>query len=58
MRVRYEKLEDPKYLNEFWRVTSATSDIEFRGQGILTKVICAVGKWCLSRVLLKRFRKT
>lgn len=37
MRVRYEKLEDPKYLNEFWRVTSATSDIEF-GVGILTQL--------------------
>ena len=38
MRVRYEKLEDPKYLNEFWRVTSATSDIEFGVQGILTQL--------------------
>ncbi len=40
MRVRYEKLEDPKYLNEFWRVTSATSDIEFGVQGILTNYLC------------------
>lgn len=38
MRVKYEKLEDPKYLNEFWRVTSATSDIEFGVQGILTQL--------------------
>ncbi len=38
MRVRYENLETPKYLNEFWRVTSATSDIEFGVQGILEKL--------------------
>lgn len=38
MRVRYENLETPKYLNEFWRVTSATSDIEFGVQGILVQL--------------------
>jgi len=38
MRVRYENLENPRYLNEFWRVTSATSDIEFGVQGILVQM--------------------
>ncbi len=38
MRVSYENLENPKYLNEFWRVTTATSDIEFGVQGILVQI--------------------
>lgn len=37
MKVQYKSLEDPKYLNEFWRVISSTSDIEFGVQGILTQ---------------------
>lgn len=38
MKVCYENLENPKYLNEFWRVTSATSDIEFGVQGIFVQL--------------------
>lgn len=38
MKVQYKSLEDPEYLNEFWRVISATSDIEFGVQGILTQL--------------------
>lgn len=38
LQVRYENLENPKYLNEFWRVTTATSDIEFGVQGILVQL--------------------
>jgi ATP-binding cassette subfamily C protein len=38
MRVQYNRLEEPKFLNEFWRVISATSDIEFGIQGVLTQL--------------------
>ncbi len=38
MKVQYKSLEDPKYLDEFWRVISATSDIEIGVQGILTQL--------------------
>lgn len=38
MKVSYENLENPNYLNEFWRVTQATSDPEYGLQGMLTQL--------------------
>lgn len=38
MKVKYENLENPNYLNEFWRVTQATSDPEYGLQGMMTQL--------------------
>lgn len=38
MKIHYKNLENPKYLDEFWRVLSATSDIDIGVQGVLTQI--------------------